>query len=129
MNVKEINDNYKKINGFDYVNGIVIDEVSKDIVKAHVSANEKSYNPWEIVHGGLIFGLADTAIGVLCYANDQKGITIDANINYLKPCKKEARVEARIVKIGKTIGVYQAIVYNEDGELSAIMTSNYFNAK
>lgn len=127
MDIKAINDNYKKINGFDYINGIVIDEANKEIVKAHIEVSEKSNNPWGIVHGGAIFGLADTAIGVLCYADDKKCVTIDANINYLKPCKKAARVEATKIKTGKTIGVYKAEVYNEEDELSAVMTSNYYN--
>ena len=127
MDIKEINANFKKINGFDYNNDIVIDEVSEDLVVAHVDATEKSLNPWGIVHGGIIFGLADIATGVLCYANKQKGVTIDGNINYLKPCKEKVIAKATKIKVGKTIGAYKVDIYNEKNELAAIMTSNYFN--
>lgn len=127
MDIKEVNENYKKIKGFDYTNNIEFDEVNKEIVKAHINVSKASLNPWGTVHGGLIFGLADTAIGLLCYANDYKGVTIDGNINYLKPCVKEAKVVASIVRMGNKIGFFKAEVFNENNELAAIMTSNYYN--
>jgi acyl-CoA thioesterase len=127
MEIKEINEHYTKVKGFDYTNNIVFDEVTKEVVKAHIDVSKASLNPWGTVHGGLIFGLADTAIGLLCYVNDYKGVTIDGNINYLKPCKKETKVVASIVKMGHKIGFYRAEVFNEDDELAAIMTSNYYN--
>lgn len=127
MTVKEINDNYKEINGFDYNNGIIIDKFDKEEVIAHVDATSKAYNPWEIVHGGLIFGLADTAAGILCYANGHKSVTIDANINYLKPLKGYIKAVATKIKTGKTINLYKVDIYNEKEELCATVTFNYFN--
>ena len=127
MKAEDFNENYKKIEGFDYINGITIDEVSKEEVIAHVDLDKKSYNPWNIAHGGLVFGLADTAIGVLCYANGFKGMTIEANINYLKPNSEYVKAVASIVKQGKTISLYKADIYNEKDELSATVTMNYYN--
>ena len=48
MTVKEINDKYKEINGFDYNNGIIIDKVDKDEVIAitkriKIKINELKY--------------------------------------------------------------------------------------
>ena len=82
MTVKEINEELKKNNTFDYHNGIIIDEVDKEKVVAHIDAKKYSLNTWKIMHGGLIFGLADISIGVLCYANGHESVTIDSNINY-----------------------------------------------
>ncbi len=129
MDVKAINENYKKIDGFDYENGIIIDSISKDEVVAHVDGNSKLYNPWNIIHGGLLFGLADTAIGVLCFANGGKGVTIDAHINYLKQCKEYVKAVATPVKIGKTVSVYKADIFNENDELAATLIMNYYNMK
>ena len=126
MTVKEINDKYKEINGFDYNNGIIIDKVDKDEVVAHIDATEKSNNPWGIVHGGLIFGLADTTAGILCYANGHEAVTIDANINYLKPVKTYLKAVASIIKSGKTINLYRVDVFNEKEELCATVTYNYY---
>ena len=129
MTVKEINEEFKKINDFNYHNGIIIDKVSKDVVEAHVDTTKESLNIWGIVHGGLIFGLADIAIGVLCYANGHESVTIDSNVNYLKPLKKYAKAVATIIKQGKTISLYKADIFNEKEELCATVTMNYYNMK
>lgn len=127
MTAKEINEEFKKINSFDYHNGYIIDEVTKEKVVAHVDANDYSLNTWKIMHGGLIFGLADIAAGVLCYANGHESVTIDSNINYLKPLKKYAKAVATVTKQGNTISLYKVEIYNEKDELCATVTMNYYN--
>lgn len=129
MTEKEINKEFERVNDFSYHNGIVIDKVSKERVEAHVEAKKESLNIWGILHGGLIFGLADNAIGVLCYANGHESVTIDSNVNYLKPIKKYAKAVATIIKQGKTISLYKADIFNEKEELCATVTMNYYNMK
>ena len=129
MTEKEINKEFERINDFNYHNGIIIDKISKEQVEAHVDAKKESLNIWGILHGGLIFGLADIAIGVLCYANGHESVTIDSNVNYLKPIKKYAKAVATIIKQGKTISLYKADIFNENEELCATVTMNYYNMK
>jgi acyl-CoA thioesterase len=129
MTVKEINEKYKEINGYDYNNGIVIDVVDKEKVEAHIDVSEKSLNPWKIVHGGLLFSLADTAAGLLSFANGHESVTVDSNINYLKPCTKYAKCVATKVKTGKTISLYKVEIYNEKDGLLAVANMNYYNMK
>jgi hypothetical protein len=40
MKAEDFNENYRKIEGFDYINGISIDEVSKEVVNAHVDLDK-----------------------------------------------------------------------------------------
>lgn len=127
MNIKDINKQYEDIKGFEYHNGIIIDKASKELIEAHIEVTDKSLNPWKTVHGGLIFGLADEILGLLCYMNGNKSVTIDANINYLKPCKGNIKGIGKIIKTGKTINVCKAEIYNEKNELAAIATMNYYN--
>ena len=129
MNAKEINEKYEEINGFDFNNGIVIDIVDKEKVEAHIDVSEKSMNPWKIVHGGLLFSLADTAAGLLSFANGHESVTVDSNINFLKPCTKYAKCVAIKVKTGKTISLYKVEIYNEKDELLAVANMNYYNMK
>ena len=129
MTEKEINKEFERINDFNYHNGIIIDKISKEQVEAHVDAKKESLNIWGILHGGLIFGLADIAIGVLCYANGHESVTIDSNVNYLKQLKKYAKAVATIIKQGKTISLYKADIFNEKDELCATVTMNYYNMK
>lgn len=127
MSFEEINNNNKNLDNFESTNGIIIDSVSKNEVKAHIDITKRSLNPWGMVHGGLIFGIADEVIGMLCYMNGYKAVTIDANINYLKPCRGNIKAVSQIIKMGRTVSVLEAKIYNEKDELAAIATMNYFN--
>ena len=123
---ENIKNNFDKLEGFIKHNKMKLEELDDDKVVLSVKLNKNSFNPNGTVHGGLIFGLADTAMGTLCYAKGTKGATIDSNISYLKPCKGETiKCIATTVKIGNTIGVYKAEIYNSKNELAAIATANY----
>ena len=121
---------FDKVKGFNKHNNFHIEELTDDKVILYADIDENSMNPNNTVHGGLIFALCDTAMGTLCYATGTKGVTVDSNISYLKPCTgKKLKCVAIPVKIGKTIGVYKAEIYNEKDELAAISTANYMFIK
>lgn len=112
--------------GFIKNNNIHVKSLEENKVELYSEITEKSLNPYDTVHGGLIFGIADTAMGALAYFSRRKAVTVDSYINYLKPCRKNIiNCVATTVKVGKTIGSYKAEIYNDKNELSAIVTANY----
>ena len=131
MKIKEftkenIIENFDKVEGFIKHNNMHIESIEDNKVILYAKVNKKSLNPFDIVHGGLIFGLADTAMGTLCILNGRKGVTIDTNISYLRPCKVNIiRCIATPIKEGLTIGVYKAEIYNSNNELAAVITANF----
>ncbi len=117
---------FDSFSGFIKHNNIHIESLEDDKAILYVDVNDNSLNPGGIVHGGLLFGLADSAMGTLAYLAKKAAVTIDSNINYLKPCKGNVvKCVATPVKVGKTIAVYKAEIYNEKEELSAVVTANY----
>lgn len=117
---------FDSFKGFIKHNNIHIESLDDDKAVLYVDLSEDSMNPGGIAHGGLLFGLADTAMGTLAYLTKKVAVTIDSNINYLKPCTgKKVKCVATPVKVGKTIAVYKAEIYNEKGELSVVVTANY----
>jgi len=113
--------------GFMKYNNYHLDDLEENKSTMSVDLNENSLNPSGIAHGGLVFGLADTAMGMLAYLTGRKVVTVDANINYLKPCRgSKITCVAEPVKVGKTIGVYQANIYNGEEELAATVIGTYF---
>ena len=116
--------------GFITHNNIHIESIEDNKITLYANIDKNSLNPYDIVHGGLIFGLADTAMGTLCLLNGRKGVTVDTNICYLKPCKGNIlRCVATPVREGSTIGVYKAEIYNSDNDLAAILTANFIYMK
>lgn len=114
-------------NGFLKHNDIIIEKADKDESKVKLYITDKSLNPYGIVHGGLIFALGDTVMGITCRSTGKDAVTLDANINYLKPGKgKYLLATSEVVKIGKTTSVLKANIYNDKDELIAIMSSTYY---
>ena len=130
INKDEIINYYNKTNGFSTYNNIVIDSIENDNVVLSCETSEKSMNPLNLVHGGLIFGIGDNACGVLAFLKGTKAVTVNSTIDYLKPCTgKRVKCIAYPIKEGKTIGVYKADIYNDSDELVSIMTCTYYFLK
>ena len=87
INIDEINKMFSEQKGFISNNNIKVEEVKENYAKLSSTIEEKSLNPYGIVHGGLLFGLADTAMGIAAKTTGQNAVTINSQIDYLKPGK------------------------------------------
>ena len=86
-------------------------DINKDLCNMEAMITENSMNPYNIVHGGFIFGLADTAAGILLKMNNIKGVTSTANIIYLRPVTSDKIVAtAKLLKIGSKISIVEVEV-------------------
>ncbi|MBA2396396.1 MAG: PaaI family thioesterase [Ktedonobacteraceae bacterium] len=86
-------------------------------VSTHVDA--RLYHPQQIVHGGVIFTLADTAMAMALMSVLPAGTrtsTIEAKINFLLPVRTgELSASAVIVHRGRSTAVLEATVHNTNG--------------
>jgi uncharacterized protein (TIGR00369 family) len=77
-------------------------------------------HPQQIVHGGVIFTLADTAMSMALISVLPLGTrfsTIEAKINYIAPViTGELSAEGIIVHRGRSTAVTESTVYNLRGE-------------
>ena len=80
------------------------------------------------VHGGAIFTLCDLAAGAAAASYGQAGVTQCANINFLRPGKGTHRLTAktRELKKGRTTGIYEVTVTDEDDVMIARATMTMF---
>ncbi len=121
---KVAKDSLKDIKGFIGNNNYNVIKVEEGYCELEGVISETSYNNMNIVHGGYIFGLADTAAGIAALSNvfgsDVNIVTVDANINYFKPAKGERLVaKASVIKPGKTISVIEVEIYNDNNDMVA----------
>ena len=113
---------FYQYNGFSIVD-IVVGESA--ILKATITDN--SLNPYGIIHGGLIFGLGDTAMGVVAKSTGRSAVTISSSINYLKPSIGEYLIaKASMIKNGKTTCYLRCDFYDMKDQLVATMDGNYY---
>ena len=113
--------------GFIKHNNYKVEEVTNEYCKMSVELTENTINPNGTAHGGLIFGLADTTMGVLARTTGRNIVTINAQIDYLKPGKgNKITCIAEPLKVGKSTAVYRASIYNEEETLISTVTGTFF---
>lgn len=105
--------------------GLSIEKIEGGSGSVRISVDERLMHPYMIVHGGVIFTLADTAMSMALMSLIPPGTpfgTIEAKINYLRPVKEgDLIAEATIVHEGRSTAVLEATIYNEvNGERTMI---------
>ena len=117
----------KMNNGFIKHHEFELVSQSKDKVVIKAPLKENTLNPYGMAHGGFIFSLGDTAMGVHCFTLNHQGVTLNASINYIKPGKGSyLTAESELIKEGSHISFFKANIYDEEHNLIANMESNYY---
>ena len=92
-----------------------------------MDTDERHANPMGTLHGGILCDIADAAMGMAFAATLEDGesfTTLELKINYLKPVwKTKLTATARVVKRGRTVGLVEADVTDEAGDLVARVSS------
>ncbi|HET8576889.1 MAG TPA: PaaI family thioesterase [Methylomirabilota bacterium] len=87
-------------------------------------------NPHGVTHGGVIYTLADYAMGGALTSRLEPGercATIEIKINYLAPVSSgQLTAEARVIERTRRIGVLEARVESSGGELVALATGTFY---
>ena len=125
--IEFIKNNYNEGNGFIQNNKFKIVSLTKEETILEYEIKESGLNPQNIVHGGLMFGLADTAAGTLACTTGRFALTTSANMNYLRPASGTKLIaKAKSLKVGKNIAYYIVDVFNDKEELVANANVNMF---
>ena len=96
-------------------------------IKVKVMITNKALNPFNIVHGGLIFSIGDTAMGVKCRSLGRDAVTLNASINFISPgTGKYLIATSKIIKNGSRTCVLECEIKNDEDKLVATMTGTYF---
>ena len=113
-------------NGFIKNNNYNLVSIDENECKLEATITETSLNPFNIAHGGFIFGLADTAAGILANINGM-AFTTSSTINYLNTGKGNKLIAiATRLKTGKNISNYEVEIYDEFNTLTAKAIIEYF---
>ncbi len=103
--------------------------IARDNGRAVVLFNPtaRHVNPMGTLHGGILCDIADAAMNAAYATTLQDGetfTTLEMKINYLKPVwRSTLRAEGWVVKAGRTIGLAECDIYDENGSLVARATS------
>ena len=108
--------------------GLKIEEQENGHSKCSLFVDEKLLNPHFVVHGAVIFALADTGMGAALYPSlkeEEICATIEIKINYYRPVKSGIiTCITKMINRGKSIANLESEIYNGD-KLVAKANGNY----
>jgi len=105
--------------------GMKIVTAESGVGRVSITVDERLMHPQQIVHGGIIFTLADTAMSMALLPLLPPGTrfgTVEAKINFMIPVRSgELVAEGTLVHLGRSTAVMEATVFNiVEGEKRAI---------
>lgn len=110
-----------------FINYNNIEIINDEEIKVKVEIKENTLNPFHIVHGGLIFTLGDTVMGLKCKSLGKNAVTLDSSINFLSPGQgKYLIATCKVIKNGKSTCILESEIKNDENKLVATMTGTYF---
>ena len=104
--------------------GIEFLEVGDDFIRGRVPVDERTRQPYGLLHGGVSVALAETLGSVAAghvVAEGHTVVGLDINANHLKSARSGwVTGIARPVHIGRSTQVWHIDMHNDDGELTCV---------
>jgi acyl-CoA thioesterase len=95
-----------------------------------LAVDTKHMNPNGVLHGGVIYSLADTAMGAALFSlldGQDRCSTLEIKMSYLQPVTGGSiAVEASVVQRTKRIGVLEARVFGDGDQMVALATGTFY---
>ena len=104
--------------------GIEITEIGDDFLRGRVPVDERTRQPFGLLHGGVSVVLAETLGSMGAFYSCPEGhraVGLDINANHLRAATSGwVTGTARPVHIGKTTQVWQIDMVNDEGQLTCV---------
>ena len=108
--------------------GIEILEIREGYSKIKMKIRKEMQNGFGIVHGGVTFSLADSAFAFACNNRNNLSLALDTSINFIRPVHvdDDLTAEAREIHNGKSTGLYQIVINNQNAHEVALFKGTCF---
>jgi acyl-CoA thioesterase len=102
--------------------GITVEVSAPGQAVARMTVRDDLVNGFDVLHGGLMFALADTAFAIACNAYNEQSFAASAQIDFLRPALLGDALTAQATQEhrGRRSGYYSVRVVNQRGEVVAL---------
>lgn len=110
--------------------GLHITEARPGYARGEIELKPWHMNVLGIVHGGVLFTIADTVSGTAVHTGQVYSVpTVNANINYMRAGKDTKKIvaEAHEIKNGKNFSVCECKIYDDREQVLAVTTMTFFH--
>lgn len=114
--------------------GLNFTKFEKGFSQCALQVDDKLFNPHQVLHGGIIYSMADTGMGGALYSYldiNETCATIEIKINYFKAVSNgKLTCNTKVIHKGKRIGVMESEILNDNQLVAkAIGTFSIFKIK
>ena len=108
--------------------GIELVELKNGIARGTLSLRKEHLNVYGDAHGGIIFTFADQLGGACAAAEGGNAVLLESSIHYIKGTRGERPImaEATLTHKGKKIGRVDVKVYEEEGDVIALLHQIFY---
>jgi acyl-CoA thioesterase len=107
--------------------GIELVEAGAGRAKVRMTVKDEHRNSVGMVHGAVIFALADYAFAVACNSHGVPAVAVQCSISYFRPPRGAIlAAEADEVSLTRRLGTYSIRVTDTDGALVALFQGMAF---
>ena len=108
--------------------GIKMICITEGYSKIKMIIRDEMTNGFHVVHGGVIFSLADSAFAFACNNRNNLSLALETNISFLKQVNvgDELTAEAKEIHNGKSTGVYSITIINQSDQQVALFKGTCF---
>jgi acyl-CoA thioesterase len=101
--------------------GIELVDAGPGRAAVRMTVKDEHRNSVGMVHGGVIFTLADYAFAVACNSHGVPAVAVQCSISYFRPPQGAVlTAEASEVSLTRRLGTYVVHVRDTDGDLAAL---------
>ena len=102
--------------------GITIENIEQGSTILKCTLKKEMLNGFEILHGGISYSLADSALAFAANSYGYKCVSIETSISHIRPVLLGDTLTAFCKEINrtKTIGIYEVNIENQHKKLVAI---------
>lgn len=125
---KEFPMDLKGFHPFGDLIGFQFTKARKGYSQCVLNIDDKLFNPHRVLHGGVLYSMADTGMGGALYSLLDKSelcATIEVKINYFKAVRTgTVTCDTKVINKGKKVAVIESELFN-DGVLVAKALGTY----
>ncbi|TDI68196.1 MAG: hotdog fold thioesterase [Bacteroidetes bacterium] len=116
ISAKEVIDHLLSNDRFSAWLGIEVLALSEGTCKISMVIRDEMLNGFDIVHGGITFAFADSALAISSNGYNKISVALETSMSFTAPVKAGDQLTAEAMEISRTnkIGVYHIIITNQD---------------
>ncbi len=113
--------------------GLKFEKVEEGYSKCSLEVKDRLLNPHDVLHGGILYSMADTGMGAALYpslSEDESCATVEVKITYFEVVSSGViTCETKVVNKGKNLANFESEIRKKDKELVAKATGTFYVSK